>query len=250
MSRHFSHRNKAGLAGTTLACGLLLSGCGLFSGPDEEPAPTPAPATTEVPTDESGVPLPSEGVPYAPKTVASLHEDPQVAMLQAIGCFYAYDATTQPEVRDAYLACEDIATDVMIDEIHGSWMNEPPTPYEIDWEAYQEEGLRAASLTVDLISSGHDHGVDPNEPGDMEDDTHIEADHAAEEEAAEGHARDTTVYREAHIQLELTADGSQVADTLDFSALILLERHTPEDPWMVDLLGYLDGAGYEWEPAS
>lgn len=249
MGMNSSIRARVGKAGLLTATALLMAGCGLLSGPEPAPEQTPTAPATEVPRDEDGTPLPTEGAPYAPHVTGQLHADPSTAMLQAIGCFYAYDTTTQEDPRDTYLACEDISTEVLVDEITESWMIEPPTPYEVDWEGYREAGLRTASVTVDLISSGHDHGEDPNEPAAEEDDTRIEVDHAAEAEAEAGRAADVTAYREARIILELTADGSQVAQTLDFGALIILERDTPDDPWKVDVLSYLDDSGYEWDPA-
>ena len=107
----------------------------------------------------------------------------------------------------------------------------PPTPYEADWMSFRERGLRAAAITVELTTSGHPHGDDPNEP-----DEQVQHEPDMSESLTE--------YREARVSLELSS-GDMLEEKLDFDVLVIIERQTTEDPWQVDLVGYLDDSGYE-----
>lgn len=148
-----------------LGCSIalaLLAGCSA----DEQSSSTAGdPQSQSTPVaepsaEESSEPVggPDHDGPMSPKHVDELSDDPTIASREAIGCLFAYDATTAKQPQDTYDACRSIFTDEFTDYLDSSAMADDITPISLDFDELVDAGSTTESITLTTADDGLEVG--------------------------------------------------------------------------------------------
>lgn len=148
-----------------LGCSIalaLLAGCSTdeqSSSPAGDPR-SQSTAVAEPGAEESSGPVggPEHDGPLSPKHVDELSDDPTVASREAIGCLFAYDATTMTQPQDAYDACRSIFTDDFTDYLDSSAMADDITPISLDFDELVDADSTTDSITLETTDDGMEVG--------------------------------------------------------------------------------------------